>query len=115
MADTPDLASPPLSVNPNRQYTLDAQIKCVRRELAMRKRLYPGWVMSGRMKAGAAEHEINCLQAVHDILVSYVDSNVKALRDSHRRVTTCLATFIRESEDPGTEALAAFYEARFLL
>jgi hypothetical protein len=54
----------------NRGYTLQSQILCVRRELAMRKNVYPKWVQSGRMKAEAADHELNCMQAVHDTLIS---------------------------------------------
>ena len=53
-----------------RRYTLEAQITCVRRELAMRKNVYPKWVQSGRMKPEAADHEINCMQAVHDTLTA---------------------------------------------
>ncbi len=52
----------------HRRYTLDAQITCVRRELAMRKNVYPKWTQSGRMKPETANHEINCMQAVHDTL-----------------------------------------------
>lgn len=47
-----------------RGYTITQQIACVKREIAMRKNIYPKWVMSGRMKAEAADHEINCLTAV---------------------------------------------------
>jgi hypothetical protein len=47
-----------------RKYTLDAQIACVKREIALRKNVYPKWVMSGRMRAEAADHEINCMIAV---------------------------------------------------
>lgn len=57
----------------NRRYTLEAQIVCVRRELAMRKNVYPKWVASGRMKPEAADHEINCMQAVHDTLSALRD------------------------------------------
>ncbi len=52
----------------NRGYTLEAMIACVRRELAMRKNVYPKWVESGRMKPDDADHQINCMQAVHDKL-----------------------------------------------
>ena len=47
-----------------RGYTIEQQMACVKREIAMRKNVYPKWVMSGRMKAEAADHEINCLTAV---------------------------------------------------
>jgi hypothetical protein len=58
------------SMSEARKYTIEAQIVCIRRELAMRKRVYPKWAMTGRMKPEAADHEINCMQAVHDTLVS---------------------------------------------
>ena len=61
----------------NRGYTLEAQITCVRRELAMRKNVYPKWVQSGRMKAEAADHEIQCMQAVHDTLSELVRERPK--------------------------------------
>jgi hypothetical protein len=51
-------------------YTIDEQIRCVRRELAMRKSVYPRRVSDGKMKADAAAGEINCMQAVHDTLVA---------------------------------------------
>ena len=54
----------------NRGYTLQEQISCVRRELALRKRVYPRWIESGRMKPETADHEINCMQAVHETLSS---------------------------------------------
>jgi hypothetical protein len=54
----------------DRIYTLDEQIACVRRELAMRINVYPKWVKSGRMKPETADHEINCMQSIHDRLTS---------------------------------------------
>ncbi len=56
-----------------RSYTLDAQIACIRRELALRKSAYPKWVTNGRMKPEAADHEIQCMQAVHDTLSALRD------------------------------------------
>ncbi len=54
-------------------YTLAAQVTCVRRELALRKAAYPKWVTNGRMKAEVADHEINCMQAVHDTLTALLE------------------------------------------
>lgn len=51
-----------------RQYNLESQITCIRRELAIRKKVYPNWVLSRRMKPEEADHEIQCMQAVHDTL-----------------------------------------------
>lgn len=44
--------------------TIDDQIKCVRREIAMRRQMYPKWVASGRLKKGQADHEIAAMEAV---------------------------------------------------
>ncbi len=46
------------------------QITCVRREIAMRERVYPKWVNAGRMKAEAAEREIAAMRAVLETLLS---------------------------------------------
>lgn len=50
--------------------TLEQMIACVRREIAMRKRVYPRWVADGRMARDAAEREIAAMQAVHDTLAA---------------------------------------------
>ncbi len=50
------------------------QIACVRRELALRKNVYPGFVKKGRMTQEAADREIAAMQAVHDsICTTWVD------------------------------------------
>jgi hypothetical protein len=40
------------------------QIKCARRELAMRKNVYPKWVAGGRMKQEAADKELAGMEAI---------------------------------------------------
>jgi hypothetical protein len=40
------------------------QIKCARRELAMRKGVYPKWVTAGRMKQEAADRELAAMEAI---------------------------------------------------
>jgi hypothetical protein len=49
--------------------TRDVMIACARRELAMRKNVYPKWVAAGRMKQDAADKEIAAMQAIHDALM----------------------------------------------
>lgn len=44
--------------------TIDDQIACVRREIAMRHRVYPRWVLNGKMKAEEAEQEKDRMHAV---------------------------------------------------
>jgi hypothetical protein len=41
-----------------------AQIACVKREIAMRERVYPTLIAKGRMKAGDAEYELAAMRAV---------------------------------------------------
>ena len=52
--------------------TLEAQIKCVRRELALRRNAYPRWVKSGRMKEAEAVREIETMEAVLETLQTVV-------------------------------------------
>lgn len=44
--------------------SLDRQITCVRREISMRRSVYPRWVKDGRMSEAAADMEIRCMEAV---------------------------------------------------
>lgn len=44
------------------------QIKCAKRELAMRRRVYPKWVMQGRMTKEMADHETNAMAAIVETL-----------------------------------------------
>ncbi|HUC70346.1 MAG TPA: hypothetical protein VMS01_04060 [Stellaceae bacterium] len=41
-----------------------AQIACVKREIALRERVYPKWVAGGRMKQEAADRELTTMRAV---------------------------------------------------
>lgn len=47
---------------------LDQQLAAVRREIALRRNVYPRWVAGGRMKQEKADAEIATMQAVHDAL-----------------------------------------------
>lgn len=44
------------------------QIECVKREIAMRYRVYPNWVKSGKMKQWQVEIEITRMEAVLESL-----------------------------------------------
>ena len=44
--------------------TLDDQIKCVEREIAMRQRVYRKWVADGRMDKDNAAQEVERMTAV---------------------------------------------------
>jgi transcriptional regulator with XRE-family HTH domain len=44
--------------------TLAEQIACIKREIAMRRNVYPKWVHSGRMRHDVATREMNAIEAV---------------------------------------------------
>lgn len=48
------------------EITTADKIKSLRREIAMRKNVYPKWIESGRMTKEAADREIAVMQAIHD-------------------------------------------------
>ena len=48
--------------------TLTDMIKCVRREIVMRRGVYPRRVTSGHMKQADADRETACMEAVLDLL-----------------------------------------------
>lgn len=47
---------------------IDRQIKCIEREIAFRKRVYPKWVVGGRMTQTKADEEIGVMLAVLETL-----------------------------------------------
>jgi len=49
---------------------LSDQIACVEREIAMRRRVYPNWVASGRLRQAAADEELRRMEAVRDTLIA---------------------------------------------
>lgn len=44
--------------------SLEEQVKCVEREIAMRKRVYPRWIEQERMTFSKAQAEIAAMEAV---------------------------------------------------
>lgn len=47
----------------NPMKSLDDQLACLRRELALRRNVYPKWIESRRMTPDKAAHEIECMEA----------------------------------------------------
>ena len=39
-------------------------ISCAKREVAIRRNVYPKWVVSGKMKADECRHQIECMEAI---------------------------------------------------
>ncbi len=44
--------------------TLDDQIRCVKREIAMRRVVYPKWITQGKIDQAKADREIEVMEAV---------------------------------------------------
>lgn len=51
-----------------RMISLQRQLECVRREIALRKRVYPRWVANERMSEAKAAEEIATMEAVAQTL-----------------------------------------------
>lgn len=47
---------------------LSSQIACVEREIAMRERVYPRWVVENRMTKAKADAELDAMRAVLETL-----------------------------------------------
>jgi hypothetical protein len=43
---------------------LEAEIKCVEREVKLRERVYPRWIQGGRMTQTLADREVDLMKAV---------------------------------------------------
>lgn len=56
--------------------SLDEQIKCVVREIALRRAVYPGFVAKGKLRQEVAEREQAAMMAVLDTL-----KKLKAVQD----------------------------------
>jgi hypothetical protein len=53
---------------------LPVQIACIEREIAMRKRVYPAWVASGRMSQAKTDAELLAMRAVLETLQGVRDA-----------------------------------------
>ena len=50
--------------------TLEEQIKCVDREISLRKKVYPAWVERGKMNKTEAAYQIECMEAIKKSLIN---------------------------------------------
>jgi hypothetical protein len=53
-----------------KRVTIDDMLACVRREIGMRRRVYPRWVEQSKMSAADADREIETMEAVHTHLLA---------------------------------------------
>lgn len=87
--------------------TLDEQIKCVRREIALRTNVYTKWIASGRMDREQAEYEMECMRAVLlTLTLGYPEARLAGIAECVRR--------LRDSQDEQL-ARAGDWLARTLL
>lgn len=43
-------------------------IDCANRELALRRKHYPGWISNGKMTREKSEHELECMEEILKVL-----------------------------------------------
>lgn len=63
---------------------LDRQIACVRREVSMRKRVYPRWVATSKMTQEEADRQIEAMEAAQLTLERYRHLHTRPLDTVHR-------------------------------
>ena len=56
------------------------KLRSAKRELAMRRSVYPKWVDSGRMKQTEADHEISVMEAIVADYEETVDMEARQLK-----------------------------------
>lgn len=69
--------------------TTAEKLACARRELAMRKSAYPGWIERGKMTAEKAAYELALMQAIardYEALLESEKAEARALRNEVRRM-----------------------------
>ena len=52
-----------MSDRPAKPVPLAAQIRCLERELRLRERVYPRWILAGRLKQQVADAELAAMAA----------------------------------------------------
>ena len=59
--------------------TLIELVKCAERELRLRKSVYPGLIVRGKLKPETAEHELNCMEEILRNLTRQLDGQQPSL------------------------------------
>ena len=54
-----------------------SMIKCARRELRLRQEFYPRRVAEGRVSPETAQHEIDCMKAICELLDKIANESVE--------------------------------------
>lgn len=65
--------------------SLENQIACVKREVAMRERVYPAWVRAGKMTEDKARHELAAMRATL-ITLEFLERHRVAIRTAIKAI-----------------------------
>lgn len=60
--------------------TIEQQLACARRELALRRNVYPKMTFSGRMKPEEAERELAAMSAIVETLLKLASDRDEQMR-----------------------------------
>ena len=55
--------------------TINELIVCAVQELAMRRRVYPNFILRGKMTKTKSDHEIECMERIAKVLKNLEDEN----------------------------------------
>ena len=67
--------------------TLEEMLTAVRREIVMRQRVYPAWILKGKMKQDRADHEIRCMVDLEKFLVQFKEASSMAEKPAAGQMT----------------------------
>lgn len=79
-------------------FTHDDLVRAARRELALRRNVYPRWVANGKMKQDKANDEIALMEAVLDLLEEW-----PAVTEELRVATHRLGEAVRSNDELATK------------
>lgn len=63
-------------------YSLSEQIACVEREVRMREKLYPVWILKNKMTQAVADRQINCMRQVLRTLQAMINGRENSSSES---------------------------------
>jgi GH15 family glucan-1,4-alpha-glucosidase len=90
--------------------TLTDQIASARRELSMRRRVYPSWIERKRMTQTQADHEIACMEAIIATLEAASDQRAAFVREMRQYSRNWVDA--SDHERQAIEMVAAMMERR---
>ena len=87
--------------------TLEAQIDCVKREIALRENVYPKWIESKRMRQHHADYQIAAMKDVLETLQRTKAHEAELVRNTRANaIASCRAAIERYDMPAGWRASA---------